>query len=85
MSRLEASRSHRILWLLEELKILYELKTYKRQKMLAPPELKKIHPMGKAPIVTIETPGTSQPLVLAESSAIVEYLCKFDEVLSRCY
>ncbi len=42
--------------------------------MLADPKLKKIHPLGKAPVVEIESPATSQPLVLAESGAIVEYL-----------
>ena len=44
--------------------------------MLAPPELKKIHPLGKAPLLTIEVEGRSSPLVLAESSVIVEYLIK---------
>ncbi|KAF7720176.1 Uncharacterized protein PECH_007396 [Penicillium ucsense] len=73
---LEQSRSHRILWLLEELKLNYELKTYKRRAdKLAPSELKKVHPLGKSPVVTIEAPGAEKPLVLAESGAIVEYLC----------
>jgi len=73
--RLEQSRSHRILWLLEELKLKYELKTFKRRAdKLAPAELKEVHPLGKSPIITIEAPGTSKPLVLAESGAIVEYL-----------
>jgi len=72
------SRSHRILWLLEELQIPYELKTYKRGKdKLAPPELKNVHPLGKSPVITIETPNQSQPLVLAESAAIAEYLCDY--------
>ena len=70
------SRSHRILWLFEELGIDYELKTYKRTKeRLAPPELKEIHPLGKSPVVTVEVPGSGSPLVLAESAAIVEYFC----------
>lgn len=42
--------------------------------MLAPAELKSIHPLGKSPVVTVERPEYSQPLVLAESGAIVEYL-----------
>ncbi|KAJ5179005.1 hypothetical protein N7492_002215 [Penicillium capsulatum] len=64
---LEQSRSHRILWLLEELNLKYELKTFKRRAdKLAPPELKKY---------TRWAPGSSSPLVLAESGAIVEYLC----------
>lgn len=73
-SRLEKSRSQRILWLLEELKIDYEIKTYKRQNQLAPEELKEIHPLGKAPIITIESEATEKPLVLAESGFIIEYL-----------
>lgn len=72
--RLEKSRSQRILWLLEELKLDYELKTYKRENMLAPKELKDIHPLGKAPIVTVQSEATAKPLVLAESSFIIEYL-----------
>ncbi|KAJ5666599.1 hypothetical protein N7462_011008 [Penicillium macrosclerotiorum] len=72
---LEQSRSHRILWLLEELQLKYELKTFKRRAdKLAPPELKKVHPLGKSPVITIEAPGSDKPLVLAESGAIVEYL-----------
>jgi len=75
---LEVSRSHRILWLLEELGVPYELKTYKRTKeSLAPPELKEIYPLGKSPVVEILTPGASKPIVLAESAAITEYLCDY--------
>ncbi|PLB44539.1 putative glutathione S-transferase [Aspergillus steynii IBT 23096] len=73
---LEKSRSQRILWLLEELGVSYELKTFKRgADMLAPPELKKIHPLGKSPVITIETEHSDKPLLLAESGAISEYLC----------
>lgn len=74
MSRLEKSRAQRILWLLEELKIEYELKTYKRVNMLAPPEFKKVHPLGKAPLVSIQAEGAAEPIVLAESGLIIEYL-----------
>jgi glutathione S-transferase len=75
---LEVSRSHRILWLLEELQIPYELKTYKRGKdKLADPKLKEIHPLGKSPVITVEAPGAEKPLVIAESAAIVEYLCHY--------
>jgi glutathione S-transferase len=64
--------------LLEELGVPYELKTYKREAdKLADPKLKEIHPLGKSPVVVIETPGSKQPLVLAESAAIVEYLCDY--------
>lgn len=74
--RLEQSRSHRILWLLEEFQLQYELKTFKRRAdKLAPAELKNVHPLGKSPVITIEAPGSAKPLVLAESGAIVEYLC----------
>jgi len=73
--RLELSRAQRILWLLEELKVPYELKTYKRTKeRFAPAELKDVHPLGKSPVVTIEVPGRD-PLVMAESASIVEYIC----------
>lgn len=66
---LETSRSQRVLWLLEELGVPYELKVYKRdaQTRLAPPELKAIHPLGKSPVVTDEGE------VIAESGAIIEY------------
>jgi glutathione S-transferase len=67
---LENSRSQRILWLLEELGLPYEVKRYERDRktMLAPPALKTVHPLGKAPL--IEDDGQ----VIAETGAIVEYL-----------
>jgi glutathione S-transferase len=67
---LENSRSQRILWLLEELEMPYEVRRYERDRktMLAPPELKRVHPLGKSPV--IEDEGR----VLAETGAIVEYL-----------
>lgn len=71
---LNNSRSQRILWLLEELGLDYEIKKYQRdpKTMLAPPELKAVHPLGKSPVITDEGPGES--IVVAESGAIVEYL-----------
>ncbi len=68
---LENSRSQRVLWLLEEFELPYDIVMYKRdpQTMLAPPELKKVHPLGKSPVVT-----TDDGAVLAESGAIVETL-----------
>lgn len=66
---LQDSRAQRVLWLLEELNLPYEIKVYKRVNKLAPPELKKIHPLGKSPIVEIDNK------VLAESGYIFEYLC----------
>lgn len=71
---LERSRAQRILWLLEELKLDYELKTYKRQNMQAPEELKEVHPLGKSPLLSIESAATSKPIILAESGLIIEYL-----------
>ena len=67
---LNDSRSQRILWLLEELGIPYEIRKYQRdpETMLAPPELLRIHPLGKSPVVT------DGDLTLAESGAIIEYL-----------
>jgi len=66
---LEESRSHRILWLLEELEASYELKTYHREPdMRAPPAMKRLHPLGKSPIVVVDG------AVLVESGAIVEHL-----------
>lgn len=72
---LNKSRSQRILWLLEECKLKYELKIYHRLPVgLAPPDLKKIHSLGKSPVISIEADGLTEPLVLAESGLIVEYL-----------
>ncbi len=66
---LDNSRSQRILWLLEELDLPYEIKAYQRGKdMLAPPELKAIHPLGKAPVIT------DGQQVIAETGAIIDYL-----------
>ena len=66
--------------------IPYELKTYKRGKdKLAPPELKKVHPLGKSPVLTVETPNRSEPLVLAESAAIAEYLCELAGAASTSF
>ncbi len=67
---LETSRSQRVLWLLEELGVPYELKVYRRDPAtrLAPPELKAVHPLGKSPVVTDD--GET----IAESGAIIEYL-----------
>ncbi|SDE42560.1 glutathione S-transferase [Paracidovorax valerianellae] len=67
---LETSRSQRILWLLEELGVPYELKRYQRdpRTRLAPEALRKVHPLGKSPVVT---EGNE---VIAESGAIIEFL-----------
>ncbi|MBO6526367.1 glutathione S-transferase [Erythrobacter sp.] len=69
---LNNSRSQRILWLLEELGADYEIEHYQRdaESNLAPPELKNAHPLGKSPL--IEDDG----LRVAESGAIIQYLCE---------
>lgn len=67
---LNNSRSQRILWLLEELGLEYEIKRYQRdpKTMLAPDALRQVHPLGKSPVIT------DGELTLAESGAIIEYL-----------
>lgn len=67
---LEHSRSQRVLWLLEELGVPYELRRYQRDPatMLAPPALRQVHPLGKSPVIT------DGDITVAESGAIVEYL-----------
>jgi glutathione S-transferase len=69
---LDDSRSQRILWLQEELGLPYEIRQHKRdpKSRLAPPELKRIHPLGKSPV--IEDDGH----VVAESGAIIEYILR---------
>jgi glutathione S-transferase len=67
---LNNSRSQRVLWMLEELGLAYEIKYYKRdpKTLFAPPELRAIHPLGKSPVIT------EDGMTLAESGAILEYL-----------
>jgi glutathione S-transferase len=67
---LNNSRSQRVLWLLEELGVPYEVKRYERdaKTMLAPPELRAIHPLGKSPVIT------DDGKTIAETGAIVEYI-----------
>ena len=67
---LNNSRSQRVLWALEELGVPYEIKAYQRdaKTMLAPPELRQVHPLGKSPVIS------DGGLTLAESGAILEYL-----------
>lgn len=72
LHHLENSRSQRILWLLEELGVDYEIEFYKRdpQTQLAPPELARVHPLGKSPVIT------DGDTTVAESGAIIEYLAE---------
>jgi glutathione S-transferase len=69
---LNNSRSQRVLWLLEELGLPYEIQRYQRdpQTMLAPAALRAVHPLGKSPVIT------EDGMTLAESGAIIEYLAE---------
>ncbi len=76
LHHLENSRSQRVLWLLEELGVEYDIKRYERDKetSLAPPELIAVHPLGKSPVIT------DDDITVAESGAIAEYLVgKYDD------
>jgi glutathione S-transferase len=70
LHHLENSRSQRILWLLEELELPYQVKRYARnpETLQAPPELMQVHPLGKSPVIT------EDGVTVAESGAIIEYL-----------
>ncbi len=70
LHHLNNSRSQRILWLMEELGLPYEIQRYQRdpKTMLAPPSLRAVHPLGKSPVIT------DGELTLAESGAIIDYL-----------
>ena len=67
---LNNSRSQRVLWLLEELGVAYEVRRYERdaKTMLAPPALRQVHPLGKSPVIT------DGDATIAESGAIIDYL-----------
>ena len=68
---LEHSRSQRVLWMLEELGVPYEVRRWKREAdMMAPPDLRRIHPLGKSPILV------DGELTLAETGLILTYLCE---------
>lgn len=76
LHHLNHSRSQRILWLLEELGVEYTIKLYERDPVTirAPKSLKKVHPLGKAPVIS------DDEVTVAESGAIIEYLIrKYDE------
>lgn len=72
LHHLNNSRSQRILWLLEELKLDYKIEFYARDKktILAPESLKAVHALGKSPVITDDATG----ITLAESGTIIEYL-----------
>ena len=72
LHHLNDSRSQRVLWLLEELGVAYQVKRYQRDAAtrLAPPELKAVHPLGKSPVLT------DGNVTIAESGAVVDYLIR---------
>jgi len=71
LHHLNESRSQRILWLLEELEVPYEIQFYFRdQHKMAPPELQQIHPLGKSPVIT------DDGRAIAESGAIIDYIVR---------
>jgi glutathione S-transferase len=76
---LNNSRSQRVIWLLEELGVDYEIKRYQRdpKTMLAPKSLLKVHPLGKSPVIT------DGDVVVAESGAIIEYLIDRYDIESK--
>ncbi|MGG5835987.1 glutathione S-transferase family protein [Huaxiibacter chinensis] len=75
---LNQSRSQRVIWAVEELALPYHIVRYQREKtMMAPPSLKKVHPLGKSPVV--EDNG----LIIAESGAILEYLQETYDLTSQ--
>src|SRR5690554_375590 len=72
LHHLNNSRSQRVLWMLEELGVPYEIQHYERdpETMLAPDSLRKVHPLGKSPVIT------DGDLVVAESGVIIDYLTR---------
>ena len=79
---LNNSRSQRVIWLLEELGVDYEIKRYERDAttMLAPKSLLKVHPLGKSPVITDDAHGG---VTVAESGAIIEYLIDRYDIESK--
>jgi glutathione S-transferase len=69
---LNQSRSQRILWLLEELEVAYEIRFYRRDERtkMAPAGLRRVHPLGKSPVIT------DDGRAIAESGAIVDYIVR---------
>ncbi|KAF2997854.1 hypothetical protein E8E13_002513 [Curvularia kusanoi] len=73
---LEKSRAQRIIWLLEELNLEYNVEVFKRNKEgRAGPDLKKIHPLGRSPLVGITPAGSDKEILIAESETIQDYIC----------
>ncbi|KAL6706190.1 hypothetical protein ACN47E_005925 [Coniothyrium glycines] len=72
---LQVGQGERIPWLLEELNLPYDLRLYQRASLLAPPELKALHPIGASPVFENLT-NLAQPVKLAESGAIIECIIR---------
>lgn len=81
LHHLENSRSQRVLWLLEELGLPYEVRRYARdpRTKLAPPALREVHPLGKSPVITDGT------VTVAESGAILEHLLDAHDAEGRLH
>jgi glutathione S-transferase len=76
-TRLNKSRGQRIVWLLEELNLEYDIEVYKRdENKRAGPELKAIHALGKSPTIGIRPAGAEKDIIVTESETIVEYICE---------
>ncbi|KAF2845923.1 glutathione S-transferas-like protein [Plenodomus tracheiphilus IPT5] len=75
---LDKSRGQRIIWLLEELNLEYDIKVYKRNEAgrAAGPELKEIHPLGRSPTIGITPAGSEKEIIITESETVVEYVCE---------
>lgn len=74
---LNKSRGQRVIWLLEELKLDYEIKVFMRNEAgRAGDDLKEVHPLGKSPTIGITPAGSDKEIIVAESETIVEYICE---------
>ncbi|KAF1844271.1 glutathione transferase [Cucurbitaria berberidis CBS 394.84] len=74
---LNKSRAQRIIWLLEELNLEYEIKVFKRgADFRAGPELKQVHPLGRSPMIGITPAGSDKETIIAESETIMDYVCE---------
>lgn len=72
---LNESRAFRVLWLLDQLKLTYEIIPYKRNnEFRAPDDLKKIHPLGRSPLLEVEDRETGKKKIIAESGYIFQYV-----------
>lgn len=77
LCRLEKSRGQRIIWLLEELNLDYEIKVFKRDaNFRAQDDLKQVHPLGRSPMIGITPAGSDKEIVIAESETIMDYVCE---------